>query len=63
MAANFDRPVLDQRMRAEVSSENSLDESLEYRLDAIGDGEGALNGLTKNDFAELFLSAPAATVV
>ena len=47
----------------EVSSENSLDESLEYHLDAIGDGKGALNGLTKNDFAELFLSAPAATVV
>lgn len=37
--------------------ENSLDhifQSLEYRLDAIGDGDGALNGLTKSEFAELF---------
>ena len=36
------------------ASAEDIFQSLEYRLDAVRDQEGALNGLTKTEFEELF---------
>jgi hypothetical protein len=39
---------------SDKASADDIFQSLEYRLDAVGDQESTLNGLTKTEFEELF---------